>query len=289
MRFDFIRQEKKVYPIALLCKVMGVSRSGYYHYLSRDKPVDPGGCSERNTLAKSIFDGSGGTYGSRRLSKALKFLGCQVGRYAVRSLMRKLGLRVLPTKRFKVTTNSRHNYPVAPNHLDRQFNVNTPDRVWGTDITYLWTQEGWLYLAVVVDLHSRKVVGWSIEKHMTTKLVSDALTMAVWRRRPAKGLLHHSDRGSQYASHDYQAKLKEYGMICSMSGKGDCWDNAVVERFFRSLKTERTNHRIYVTREAARQDVISYIEMFYNSRRIHSYLGYLTPNDFEALTLAKVA
>lgn len=203
--------------------------------------------------------------------------------------MRQLGLRVVPSKRFKVTTNSKHHYPVAPNLLDRQFEVAAPDRVWGTDITYLWTQEGWLYLAVVIDLFSRRVVGWSLDKRMTTTLVIDALTMAVWRRRPSKGLLHHSDRGSQYASYAYQAVLEKCGMVCSMSGKGDCWDNAVVERFFRSLKTERTNHCIYATRQAAKQDVIDYIEMFYNSQRLHSYLGYQNPNDYEAGFLLKAA
>lgn len=215
------------------------------------------------------------------MSRALRALSYNVGRYRARSLMRQLGLRVMPTKRFKVTANSRHKYQVAPNLLDRRFNVALPDKVWGTDITYLWTREGWLYLAVVIDLFSRKVVGWSINKRMTTDLAINALTMVVWRRRPSKGLLHHSDRGSQYASHAYQAELKRHGMICSMSGKGDCWDNAVVERFFRSMKTERTNHSSYQTREAARQEVIDYIEMFYNSRRLHSYLNYQSPNEYE--------
>ncbi len=238
---------------------------------------------------KAIFESSKGTYGSRRMAKALRALGYRVGRYRARSLMRQLGLRVVPSKRFKVTTNSKHNYPVAPNLLDRQFEVAAPDRVWGTDITYLWTREGWLYLAVVIDLFSRKVVGWSLDKRMTTTLVIDALTMAVWRRRPCEGLLHHSDRGSQYASHAYQAELEKYGMVCSMSGKGDCWDNAVVERFFRSLKTERTNPCIYTTRQAAKHDVIDYIEMFYNSQRLHSYLGYQSPNDYEARALLKAA
>lgn len=174
-------------------------------------------------------------------------------------------------------------YPVVPNVLDRQFEVASTDTVWGTDITYLWTQEGWLYLTVVIDLCSRKVVGWSIGERMTTILVIDALTMAVWRRRPPKGLLHHSDRGSQYARHAYQDELKKHGMVCSMSV------NAVVERFFRSLKTERTNHRIYPSWEIARRDVIDYIEMFYNSQRLHSYLGYQSPNDFEAMALEDAA
>jgi transposase InsO family protein len=231
--------------------------------------------------AKAVFKSSGKTYGSRRMSRALRALGYPVGRHQARTLMQQLGLRVLPTRRFKVTTDSKHNQPVAPNVLGREFDVNASDRVWAGDITYLWTQQGWLYLAVMIDLYSRKVVGWSIKQRMTTDLVMDALRMAVWRRRPKPGLIHHTDRGSQYASDVYQAELKRHHMVCSMSRKGDCWDNAVVERFFRSLKTERANHRLYRTREEAKQDVIDYIEMFYNSRRLHSYLGYLSPNEFE--------
>ncbi len=289
MRFDFIRQEKEAYPVSVLCQVMGVSRSGFYRYLQYFERPRPNGDNELHENVKEIFESSNGTYGSRRMSRALRALGYNIGRYGARSLMRKWGLRVLPTKRFKLTTNSRYNYPVAENLLDRQFEVSAPDTVWGTDITYLWTQEGWLFLAVVIDLFSRKVVGWALNKQMPSELVIDALRMAVWRRRPSEGLLHHSDRGSQYASHDYQNELKKYAMVCSMSKKGDRWDNAVVERFFRSLKTERTNHRIYQTREAAKQDVIDYIEMFYNSHRLHSYLGYQSPNAYEAAALLKAA
>jgi len=241
----------------------------------------PGRPCPVSEAAKDIFARSRQSYGSRRMSRKLRVLGHDVGRFQARSLMRELGLKVAAKKRFRVTTDSRHGHPVAPNLLDRQFTVAAPDQVWGTDITYLWTQVGWLYLAVVLDLYSRKVVGWSLKNHMTTDLVIDALRMAVSRRHPPPGLLHHSDRGSQYASEAYQAELKRYGMICSMSGKGDCWDNAVVERFFRSLKSERTNHCLYAAPKAARQDVIDYIEMFYNSNRLHSYLGYQSPNDFE--------
>ncbi|MEE8058996.1 MAG: IS3 family transposase [Pseudomonadales bacterium] len=219
-----MRQEKKAYPVTMLCRVMNVSRSGFYRYLLGCNQPESNSDDELLAVVKEIFESSGDTYGSRRMSRALKVLGYPVGRYQARSLMRKQGLRVLPTKRFKATTNSRHNYPVAANLLDRQFQVATPDIVWGTDITYLWTLEGWLYLAVVIDLFSRKVVGWAIDKRMTTTLVTNALTMAVWRRRPTEGLLHHSDRGSQYASHTYQAELKKHGMVCSMGGKGDCWD-----------------------------------------------------------------
>ena len=201
--------------------------------------------------------------------------------------MKKASVEVKQKKRFRVTTDSKHNYPVAPNMLNRQFEVEAPNTVWGVDITYLWTDEGWLYLAVVIDLFSRRVVGWSLSSRMKVDLVRDALLMAIWRRKPGRGLIHHSDRGSQYACHVYQDILQEHGMIPSMSRKGNCWDNAVIERFFHSLKGERTSHRRYLTREAARQDVINYIEMFYNSRRLHSYLGYVSPIEYEKL--AKVA
>jgi transposase InsO family protein len=261
---------------------MGVSRSGFYRYIKTMENPTFDVDRELAADAKTVFKGSGGTYGSRRMSRALRALGHSVGRHQARTLMRKLGLRALPTKRFKVTTDSKHSQPVAPNILGRKFDVKAPDRAWAGDITYLWTQAGWIYLAVIIDLYSRKVVGWSINRRMTTDLVTDALTMAVWRRKPPPGLIHHTDRGSQYASDAYQRELKKFGMICSMSRKGDCWDNAVVERFFRSLKSERTNHRSYLTRDEVKRDVIDYIEMFYNSRRLHSYLDYMSPNEFES-------
>lgn len=218
------------------------------------------------------------------MSKALKEDGEEVGRYQARTLMRQAAVAVKRKKHYKVTTQSRHHYPVASNRLDRQFEVKSPNRVWAADITYLWTEQGWLYLAVVLDLFSRKVVGWSASGQLKVELVSDALLMAIWIRKPSSGLIHHSDQGSQYACHDYQALLSEHGMICSMSRKGNCWDNAVVERFFRSLKSDQTEYRRYATREEAKKDLIDYIEMFYNSRRLHSYLGYVSPAEYENLT-----
>ena len=190
----------------------------------------------------------------------------------------------------KITTDSNHKLPVAPNLLNRQFEVERPDTVWCTDITYLWTLQGWLYLAVVLDLYSRKIVGWAMSNRMAAPLVKEALSMAYWRRKPGKNLIHHSDRGSQYAGNKYQELLEQYGMVCSMSRKGDCWDNAVVESFFHSLKTEWTTDILYKTRDEARGDVVRYIEMFYNSHRLHSFLGYKNPNGFEnTFSLAKVA
>ncbi len=184
-------------------------------------------------------------------------------------------------KRFKATTDSKHNLPVAPNLLKHNFTTFSPNSAYCSDITYIWTAEGWLYLAVVIDLFSRKVVGWSLNKRMTKKLVINALQMAIWRRRPSLGLIFHSDRGSQYCSKDFQGLLEKNRIKPSMSRKGDCWDNSVAESFFGSLKTERVFGSPYLTREEAKRDVIDYIEMFYNSRRRHSYLGYFCPNDFE--------
>ena len=273
-----------MYPVRLLCRVMEVSRSGFYEY--RRRPKGDG----QNPLVgrvKAIHEETRGSYGSRRMAKQLQEEGHEVGRYRARSLMRKAGVKVKRKRRFRATTDSRHSYPVAPNRLDRQFDVQAPNQAWVGDITYLWTAEGWLYLAVIIDLFSRRVVGWSLASHMPAQLVKDALTMALWRRQPPPGLIHHSDRGSQYACHDYQKLLDGHGLVCSMSRKGDCWDNAVAERFFGSLKRERTDDRLYATREEAKQDVIDYIEMFYNSRRKHSYLGYSSPSEFE--TIAKVA
>jgi transposase InsO family protein len=196
--------------------------------------------------------------------------------------MKEAGVQVKHRKKYKVTTNSDHKRPVFDNVLDRQFDVDRPDQVYVGDITYLWTQEGWLYLAVVIDLYSRKVVGWSMGSRMKTQLVCDALRMAIWQRRPGAGLVVHSDRGSQYASKDYRRLLKAHGFVGSMSRKGDCWDNAVAESFFGSLKQERVHWRNYQTRLEAQQDVLNYISMFYNSYRLHSYLGYVSPNQYEA-------
>ena len=208
-----------------------------------------------------------------------------MGRYKARSLMIKAEIEVLKKRKFRITTDSKHKVPVAPNLLNRQFDVKKIDTVWCGDITYLLTKEGWMYLAVVIDLASRKVVGWALSKRMTKQLVIDALSAAFITRRPEKGLMFHSDRGSQYASKEFRKQLKRYGMIQSMSRKGNCWDNSVVERFFRSLKYEQTNDRLYETRAELRNDVFDYIEMFYNRERLHSTLGYISPAEFEKQAL----
>ncbi len=282
MKYSFITQHKNTYSIDLLCQVLGVSRSGYYHYQANvsNQPDDPAH-QELLEWVKDIAESSGYSYGSRRMKKALNALGYPVSRNKARKLMREAGVKVRHRKKYKVTTNSNHQQPVFDNLLERQFDVSQTDQVYASDITYVWTQEGWLYLAVVIDLCSRKVVGWSMGSRMNAQLVCDALKMALWRRRPKAGLIHHSDRGSQYASKAFRRLLKAYGIKGSMSRKGDCFDNAVVESFFGSLKQERVQWRSYQTRYEAQQDILEYMSMFYNSYRLHSYLGYTSPNDFE--------
>lgn len=258
---------------------MQVHRSGYYKYLktwSSKRPVN-----KWVEEIKNLFRESKGSYGSRRIAMGLKERGYNIGRYRTRRVMRNEHLTCKQRRKFRVTTKSVHSKPIVENKLNQAFKVMHPNRVWVADITYLWTQEGWLYLSVLLDLFSRRVIGWSMAERMEEKLVRDALLMALGRRNPIGDLMHHSDRGSQYASKGYQQLLKERGIEVSMNRKGNCWDNAVMERFFGSLKSERVNNRLYKTREEARKDVVDYIEMFYNSRRLHSTLGYKTPMQHE--------
>ena len=285
-----IDTEKKVYPISLMCEVLQVCRSGYYAWEKRGKSARQKEYDKLIPIVRDAHKVSKGTYGARRMAGEIEASGTPCGRCKAATIMKLADVVAKQKKKFKVTTDSKHNLPVAPNLLNREFAVDAPDHVYVSDITYLWTQEGWLYLAVIIDLFSRQVVGWSLNQRMERTLVMDALRMAVWRRKPAPGVLFHSDRGSQYCSSDFQTLLETYGMISSMSRKGNCWDNAVAESFFGSLKTERVFFSNYKTRDAARQDVIDYIEMFYNSRRRHSYLGYISPREFEEMQqLKKVA
>ncbi len=287
MRYQFIDKVKKAYPITLLCKVMRVSRSGYYSFRDGDESSMYMANMRLLSRVRAIHRQSDGTYGTRRLAKELQAVGILCGRARAGTLMKLAGVTVKQGRKFKATTDSKHNMPVAPNLLDRQFEVAEPNRIWVSDITYIWTSEGWLYLTVILDLFNRQVVGWSMNNRITRQLVIDALYMGLWRRGPSPGLIFHSDRGSQYCSDDFQSILKTNGMICSMSRKGDCWDNAVAESFFGSLKTERVFFSNYKTREEARGDIVDYIEMFYNSKRLHSYLGYLSPMEFEKRWLLK--
>ncbi len=230
---------------------------------------------------KAIHKRAKGAYGSRRIAKHLQDNGYQVGRYMARSLMRKIGIECKQRRRYKVTTKANAKHPVAENILNRNFAVTELNRVWVADITYIDTQEGWLYLAAVLDVCSRRVIGWAFADHVRESLVGDALAMALGRRSSPKNVLHHSDRGCQYTSAAYQTALKEANITVSMSRKGNCWDNAVMERFFGSLKSERTEYKKYNTRIQAKADLIDYIEMFYNSQRLHSTLGYVSPLAYE--------
>jgi len=286
VKYSFIAQHKNAWSIALQCRVLGVKRNGYYNYLkTQGKPTDPVH-DEMIEWVKDIAKSSKDTYGSRRMKKALNALGYPVSRNKARTLMKEAKVKAKQRKKYKATTNSNHKQPVFENLLNREFEVAEPDMVYAADVTYVWTQEGWLYLAVVIDLCTRQVVGWSMSSRMKAKLVCDALQMALWRRRPKAGLIHHSDRGSQYASKAFRRLLKAHGIQGSMSRKGDCWDNAVVESFFGSLKQELVQWKNYQTRYEAQQDILEYIAMFYNSKRLHSYLGYMSPNDFEQKLMA---
>ena len=277
MSYGFIRDHVAVFPVAILCEVLGVSRSGYYDCARR--PESRQAAADRVLAAeiRATHADSRGRYGSPRVHAALRAQGRRVGRKRVARLMRGMGLSARRGRRFRCTTDSRHAFPVAPNLLDRDFTAAAPDRVWLADLTYLWTAEGWLYLAVVLDLCTRRVVGWAMADHLGHELALAALDMAIACRRPAPGLLHHADRGVQYAAHGYRRRLAEHGMLCSMSRKGNCWDNAPMESFYATLKGELVEQRDYLTRDEARADVFQYLEGFYNRRRLHSALGYLTP------------
>ena len=235
-----------------------------------------------------IFEESRGLYGTRRIKRKLLQRGKITGRKRIARLMKAARLYCKTKRRFKVTTNSKHNNPVAPNLLQRQFNVSRPDQYWVGDITYIPTRKGWLYLATVIDLYSRKIVGWSMSHRMQASLVNDALLMAIWQRKPAKGLIWHTDRGSQYAAKSHRDLLKEHHIIQSMSRRGDCWDNAVAESFFHTLKTELTHHRKFKTREEAKHVIFEYIAVFYNRIRIHSANDYASPADFEKTTFEEI-
>jgi putative transposase len=288
VKYAFIRDHASRWPIAHQCRVLELRRSAYYDWRRRPCKVIPPQEMALRRRMKALFVASRESLGSRTMMKNLRTEGIEIGRERTRNLMKALKLKVKQKCKYKVTTDSKHRLPVAQNVLNRQFSPIAPNQAWGTDITYLWTQEGWVYLAVVIDLYSRRVVGWAMDRRMKKALVIRALMMAINLRRPAPGLIHHSDRGSQYASHAYQQLLKQHGMIPSMSRKGNCWDNAPVERFFSSLKREWTGDRLYRTRQQAIADIREYVAVYYNSRRLHSTLGYKTPMDYEK-TLNKVS
>ena len=281
MRFAFIATEKAWYPVALMCRVLQVSRSGYYAWCKRPA-AERVGKDQRLTLeVAAIHAESRGRYGSPRVHAELRERGQRIARKRVARLMRAAGLRARARRRFRCTTDSQHAMAIKGNLLARRFAVSAPNRGWVSDITYIWTLEGWLYLAIVMDLFSRRVVGWALSKRLERGLALDALGMALKGRPRSRAMLHHSDRGSQYASHEYQQLLAAHGILSSMSRKGNCWDNAVAESFFATLKLELVYETQWRTREEARRALFEYIELFYNRQRRHSALGYLCPSQFE--------
>ena len=284
MKFAFIQEHlAEAYPLELSCEVLEVSRSGYYAWLGRPESARSVRRGEPAAAIARVHQENRGVYGSPRVHQALLNEGEQACVNTVADIMKEREIRA-KTKRAFVprTTDSKHERPVVDNVLDREFDAKLPNEKWVVDITYIATDEGWLYLAGVMDLCSRKIVGWSMADHMETTLVSDALRMAIAGRSPGEGLLHHSDRGSQYTSDDYMHLLQKHGMEVSMSGVGQCWDNAAKESFWATLKTELVHHERYATRDQARASIFEYIEVFYNRKRLHSSLGYVSPEQFEA-------
>ena len=273
----FIHDHVADFPVQVMCELLGVSRGGYYAWAGRAESARAADDRALATEIRAAHEASRGRYGSPRVHAELRARGRRIGRKRVARLMRGMGLAARRRRRFRRTTDSRHAFPIAPNLLERNFTAEAPDRVWLADLTYIWTAQGWLYLAAVLDLYTRRVVGWAMADHLRHELTLAALDMAIVRQRPAPGLVHHADRGVQYAAHGYRARLRRHGMVCSMSRKGDCWDNAPMESFFATLKGELVEAAEYETRDEARADLFQYIEGFYNRRRLHSGLGYLTP------------
>ena len=281
--FAFIAKHRAIWPVAWLCGALGVSCGGFYAWLTRPRSQRSHSAEELTAKVRASFLASDRTYGARRVWHDLLADGVSCGLHQVERLMRQEALRARPKRRrLPSDTGERSTNAISPNVLDRAFEAPSANRKWVADFTYIWTAEGWLYVAAVVDLFSRRVVGWSMSAAMTSQFVTDALMMAIWRRGKPQALLHHSDRGSQYTSEQFQRLMADQGITCSMSRSGNCWDNAAMESFFSSLKTERTARKTYRTRDEARADVFDYIECFYNPKRRHSTIGYMSPMDFEA-------
>lgn len=280
MRFAFIAKHRGVWPVSWLCGALGVSRSGFHAWLVRAPSARARSDIEVGRKVRASFTLSDRTYGARRVWHDVLADGVDCGLHRIERLMRQQGLRARPRRRGLPKDHGEKSV-VAANVLDRQFVADAPNQKWVADFTYIWTAQGWLYVAAVIDLFSRRVVGWSMSATMTAQLVADAMMMAIWRRGKPDALLHHSDQGSQYTSEQFQRLMQDNGVTCSMSRSGNCWDNAAMESFFSSLKTERVRKKVYRSRDQARADVFDYIERFYNPTRRHSTLGYLSPIDFE--------
>jgi len=280
MKFAFVAKHRSIWPVAWLCEALGVSRSGFHAWLNRSPSRHARQDEVLLDKIKDSFQDSDRTYGARRVWHDLLAEGFFCGLHRIERLMRENALRARPRRR-GLPKDGGERPVIMPNVLDRQFEAGRPNQKWVADFTYLWTAEGWLYVAAVIDLFSRRVVGWSMNNSMTSQLVTDALIMAIWRRGKPDALLHHSDQGSQYTSEQFQRLMADHGITCSMSRSGNVWDNAAMESFFSSLKTERTARKVYRTRDHAKADVFDYIERFYNPTRRHSTLGYLSPMEFE--------
>jgi putative transposase len=282
MKFTFIAKHRGIWPAEWLCEALGVSRGGFYAWLTRRRSARSRSDEAMAARVRTSFLASDRTYGARRVWHDLLADGIACGLHRIERLMRAQALRARPRRRrLPPDSGERMTSAISPNLLDRQFTATAANHKWIADFTYIWTAEGWLYVAAVVDLFSRRVVGWSMSATMTTQFVADALMMAVWRRGKPDAVMHHSDRGSQYTSEAFQSLMAEHGISCSMSRSGNVWDNAAMESFFSSLKIERTAAKTYRTRDQAKADVFDYIECFYNPRRRHSTLDYLSPIDFE--------
>jgi putative transposase len=281
MRFAFVHAERAVWPVSVMCEVLQVSRSGYYAW--QDRPESARALDDGKLVVeiKAAHEAGRGHYGSPRVHLALRRNGRRVGKKRVARLMHREGIVAKRRKKFRVTTDSKHADPIAPNVLDRAFNVALPNTAWVTDVTYVWTLQGWLYFAAILDLCSRRVVGWATSGHNDRQLALEALACATKARQPAPGLLHHSDRGSPYASGDYRDALTNLAMVPSMSRKGDCWDNAVAESFFATIKGEMLDHESFETRAEATAAIADYVDGFYNVTRLHSSIGYVSPIEFE--------
>jgi putative transposase len=282
VKFSFIAKHRGIWAVDWMCEALGVSRGGFYAWLKRPPSERRRTNEALSAKVRASFMGSDRTYGARRVWRDLLAEGANCGLHRIERLMRSQGLKARPRRRrLPPDLGERQTAAVAPNVLDRTFAAPAPNRRWIADFTYIWTAEGWLYVAAVIDLFSRRVVGWSMSAAMTAQLVTDALVMAIWRRGKPDALVHHSDGGSQYTSEQFQRLMADHGVVCSMSRSGNVWDNAAMESFFSSLKTERVDRKTYRTRDEAKADVFDYIERFYNPRRRHSTIGYLSPMEFE--------
>jgi putative transposase len=281
-----IKENASFFSVHMMCRVLSVSCSGYYSWRGRAPSFRAQANEKLAAKIKEAFDQEKSRAGATRITKRLTAEGEAVGRHRVARIMRLRGWRAKAARKYKATTNSNHTLPVAPNLLQQNFTTSKPNEKWVTDITYIWTEEGWLYLAVVMDLYSRMVVGWGMSERMTSALVINALQMALWRRKMPRGVIVHSDRGSQYCCYDYQKLLTENGLIASMSKRGDCYDNAAMESWNHSLKVEAIHGEKFSTRDVVKNHVFDYIEVYYNRKRLHSRLGYLSPECFEAKMVA---